>query len=59
MAKRDYKTSVASCYKKRAFDSKKEALEEMAWLKTQKNYKKVNRVYRCNNCEKYHITSKK
>ncbi len=46
------------CSIKRTFETEQEALEEMKWLRTSKEYKKLKRAYVCGNCGKWHLTSK-
>ena len=52
------KNCASKCLPKRVFNSEKEALKEMTWLKTFKEYKKLKRAYKCDLCKKWHLTSK-
>ena len=51
-----FTTPLEKCMKKRTFDTEKEALEEMKWLRVSREYKKLKAAYKCDSCDKWHLT---
>ena len=47
---------ASHCFLKRSFNTEKQALEEMKWLKVSKEYSKLKRAYKCTLCDKWHLT---
>ncbi|NRA76810.1 MAG: hypothetical protein HRU18_01270 [Pseudoalteromonas sp.] len=56
VASKRNRNCASRCLTKRSFETEEEALKEMEWLKTSKEYKKLKRAYRCTLCGKYHLT---
>jgi plasmid maintenance system killer protein len=55
---KELQTAKYKCMMKRTFETETEALKEMKWLRIDKKYKKLKRAYKCNVCDKWHLTKR-